>query len=266
MVMLTNFLVRVIQARNIVFALAAVWAIAGVWVAFHTPIDALPDISENQVLVYTPWRDHNPPEIYSQVSRPLAEALRDIPGLVSVRGTSDVGFSLLYLIFDPSIEYANARERVSARLAKTMVALPAGVKYELAPEGIPTGQIVWYTLSGKDTDLLELRSYQDRFVAPLIRKLAGVAEVSSVGGFTPEVHVELDSRALAAHRLSLDDVLHSARDQWGKLLETIPAKSLSTAQLNDAVAALEDCSIPLPLAAQTRLGDVSRISLKPTPR
>ena len=72
MVMLTNFLVRVIKARKIVFALAAVWAIAGFWIAFHTPIDALPDISENQVLVYTPWPDHDPPEIYAQVSRPLA--------------------------------------------------------------------------------------------------------------------------------------------------------------------------------------------------
>ena len=94
--MFTNFLVRVIQARSIVFALAAVWAIAGVWVASHTPIDALPDISENQVLVYTRWPDQNPPEIYAQVSRPLAEALQGIPGLVNIRGTSDVGFSLLY--------------------------------------------------------------------------------------------------------------------------------------------------------------------------
>ena len=264
--MFTNFLLRVIQARYIVFSLAAVWAIAGVWIACHTPIDALPDISENQVLVYAPWPNHNPPEIYAQVSRPLADALQAIPGLVSIRGSSDVGFSSLYLIFDPSIEYAKARELVSARLANTAVVLPEGVKYELAPEGIPTGQFVWYTLSGKETDLLELRSYQDSFVAPRLRKLPGVAEVSSVGGFEPEIRVELDSRSLAAHRMSLADVLRPVRDQWGKFHETIATNSNSTAQLSDAVAALEDCPIRLPHGAETRIGDVSRISLQPAPR
>ena len=264
--MLTNFLLRVVKARNIIFGIAIVWAIAGGWVAFHTPIDALPDISENQVLVYTPWPNHNPPEIYSEVSRPLANALKNLPGLTSVRGSSDVGFSLLYLIFDPSIDYAIARERVSQRLRNTVVTLPAGVKYELAPEGVPTGQIVWYTLSGKETDLLELRNYQDKFIAPRLRKLSGVAEVASVGGFKPEVHLELNSGALAAHKMTLIDVLNPVREQWGKLLKTIAPDSHSTVKLSDAVAAFENCLIQLPHDAHARLGDVGRVSLQPAPR
>ncbi len=273
--MFLNFLLGVIRFRKWIFALAGVWAIVGIWAAVTTPIDALPDISENQVLVYTPWPNHNPPEIHDVITRPLSKALRDIPGMVSVRGSSDVGFSLLYLIFDPAVRPSIARQRVSTQLAKTNVTLPNSVQPELAPEGTPTGQIVWYTLSGRDTDLLELRSWHDQFVAPRLRDVEGVAEVASVGGFRPEVHVEVDSNLLASAGLSLGDVEHSLSQESAFDAQTIqspPAQSQlasvgrPTAQLTEWIARLEDHVFTTKTGRQARLGDIGRVSLQPAPR
>ena len=272
--MLTNFLLGVIRARKWIFVFAGVWAIGGTWIALTTPIDALPDISENQVLVYTPWPNHNPPEIHAQITRPLSNALHDIPGVVSLRGSSDVGFSLLYLIFDPSVQPSIARQRVSTQLAKSDVSLPDGMQPELAPEGTPTGQIVWYTLSGRNTDLLELRSWQDQFVAPRLREVAGVAEVASVGGFQPEVHVTVDSNLIASAGLSLGDVERSLSQRFAfhskSTQSPVPLQPASegrpTAQLAEWVVELEDHVLNSESGKQARLGDISQVSLQPAPR
>lgn len=263
--MFNDFLLLVIRFRKIVFLLAGIWGVAGVWIALHTPIDVLPDLSENQVLVYTPWTNHNPPEIHSQITHPLSEFLKDIPGVVTVRGSSDVGFSLIYIIFDDSINFHEARRRVSTRLSQTNVKLPDGLQAQLAPEGIPTGQIVWYTLSGRETDLLELRSWQDRFVAPRLSNVDGVAEVASVGGFQPEVHIEVDSSLLAASGLAFGDF-----EKW--LSHSLPiigsdtTEPIQSARLAAEVAKLEELLIEVPGRAPIRLDDVSQITLQPAPR
>ncbi|MGN6547061.1 MAG: efflux RND transporter permease subunit, partial [Aureliella sp.] len=201
-----RFLLAMIRARRAVLVLAGLWALGGLWVALRTPIDALPDLSENQVLVYTPWPGHHPPEIQAAITRPLSESLQGIPGVVTARGSSDVGLSLLHLIFDDSVRFHEARRRVDQRLRELRVELPRGVAPQLAPEGIPTGQIVWYTLSGRETDLLELRRWQGEVVAPQLQKLPGVAEVATVGGFQGELCVTADTSALARAGVSIADL------------------------------------------------------------
>ena len=263
--MFSDFLLLMIRSRKIVFVLAGIWAVAGIWMALNTPIDVLPDLSENQVLVYTPWANHNPPEIHSQISQPLSELFQNIPGVVTVRGSSDVGFSLLYIIFDDSINFHEARQRVLTRLAQSNVTLPDGVCTELAPEGIPTGQIVWYTLSGRDTDLLELRSWQESFVAPRLSKVSGVAQVASVGGFQPEVHIEVDSNALAAAGLSFGDFEQRLRDFLPSIGQE-KTEPIQSARLAAEVAELEEQLLDIPGGAQTRLGDVGQVSLQSAPR
>ena len=261
--MFTRFLLGVIRARKLVFVLAAVWAALGIWITLHTSIDALPDISENQVLVYTPWPNHNPPEIHDAITGPLSESLKNIPGVISVRGTSDVGFSLLYLIFDPSIDYSIARKRVAAQVAHSQVHLPEGLQPDIAAESVPTGQIVWYTLSGRDTDLLELRNWQDQFVAPRLREVSGVAEVASVGGFTAEVQIDVDSNALAAAGVSIGEFGQLVARE---VLTPVSKVQRASSELAQIVNALEDIPLQISTAKQLRLGDVCRATLQPAPR
>ncbi len=202
------------QVRHPRFVLVLTAALLGlgIWSVIRTPMDALPDISENQILVYTAWPDEQPPVIEQQVTRPLADALAGIPGLTSIRGSSDVGFSLLHLLFEDHLTFLEARERVAEKLRSLQLSLPEGVAPKLAAEGIPTGQIFWYTVEGKGTDLAELRRVQDEQIAPALSQLAGVAEVASVGGFQAELHFQLDLEKLAASGTSLATINEVLRD------------------------------------------------------
>lgn len=260
---LTSFLVAVIRARKLIFALAIAWAVAGVWLAMQSPVDALPNLSENQVLVYAPWPDHNPPEVFEAITRPLSAALQGIPGVATLRGSSDVGFSLLYFIFDDSVDFAEARRRVGERLQAARIDLPSGVEPQLAPEGIPTGQIVWYTLTGQNTDLLELRSWQDRCIAPRLQAVRGVAEVASVGGFLPEVNIDLDAKELIAHQLSFRDV---ERQLSRVARPRVTRAEMATADLTAEIRELENCELVARAGETLRLGDVGRVTLQPAPR
>lgn len=200
---MTRFLIR---HSTSVLVLAVVWAVAGIGIVLQTPMDAVPDLSENQVLVYAEWPRQSPPEIEQRITRPLALAFQGLQDVRTVRGSSDVGYSLLHLIFEDTISFEDARRRVSGRLAELNVELPIGVTARLAADGIPTGQIFWYTVEGTQTDLAELRRWQDALVAPQLRSVAGVAEVASVGGFVAEYHVEADLARLAAAGMTLSDL------------------------------------------------------------
>lgn len=201
-----------IRHRNAVLSLAALWAAAGFWITLRTPMDAVPDLSENQVLVYADWHGQSPPEIERRITRPLSLALQGIPGIRAVRGSSDVGMALLHLIFSDDVSFPEARARVGSRLASLDVEFPPEVVPRMAADGIPTGQIYWYTVEGAQTDLAELRTLQDTIVAPQLRAVPGVAEVASIGGFVEEYHVEPDLARLASLGLTLTDLESALRD------------------------------------------------------
>jgi Cu(I)/Ag(I) efflux system membrane protein CusA/SilA len=145
---------------------ACVLAVCGVMAVGRTPMDAIPDLSENQVLVFADWPGHNPRELDEQVTSPLARHLQGIAGVRVVRGASEPGFSLLHLIFHDAVRFETARSLVQERLTLLGNALPNGVTPRLSPDAVPTGQIFWYTLEGPGLDLGRLRDLQDWSIRP----------------------------------------------------------------------------------------------------
>src|SRR5262245_6186987 len=204
--MIESLIAFSIRNRVLVILAAILLAIAGILAVYRTPVDAIPDLSENQVIVFTPWPGHGPREIEDQVSYPLSLELQGLAGVRVVRSSSDVGFSMLSVIFDDSVSMPAARRQVGERLAGAARLLPQGVTPALSPDAAATGQVFWYTVEGKGHDLGRLRALQDWYVRPQLASVPGVAEVASVGGFAPEYQVEVDPLKLQARGVSLTAV------------------------------------------------------------
>jgi Cu(I)/Ag(I) efflux system membrane protein CusA/SilA len=196
-----------IRHRGLVIVAGLALAVWGLYAVYQTPMDAVPDLSENQSIVFTEWPGHSPREIEDQITYPLSRNLRSLAGVRSVRGSSDVNYSMLHLIFEDSVDFATARGRIQERLAALADGLPAGVTPRLAPDAIPTGQIFWYTIEGRGFDLARLRGIQDWFVKHQLESVPGVAEVASIGGQVLEYHVDLDPLKLRDRRVELQSVL-----------------------------------------------------------
>jgi copper/silver efflux system protein len=211
------------QHRFIVLLLYAILIAVGVWATMRTPLDAIPDISDNQVIVYVDWPGRSPQLVEDQVTYPLASNLQGLPNLKTVRATSMFGFSLVYAIFEDDVDIYWARTRVLERLNYISGLLPAGVTPRLGPEGTGVGHVYWYTLQSKTHDLGQLRSIQDWYLKLGLQSVNGVAEVASVGGFVKQYQVNLDPIRMAARNVSLDTVMTAVRrsnnDVGGRLIE-----------------------------------------------
>ena len=185
------------------------------------PVDALPDISENQQIVFTQWPGRSPRDVEDQVSYPLTTALLGIPGVRSVRSTSVFGFSSIYVIFEDDIDFYWSRSRVLEKLASLPAGtVPDGVAPTLGPDATALGQVYWYTLEPRDEhgnvvpgafDPVELRSIQDWTVRYALQSVAGVSEVASVGGFVREYQVDVDPEAMLAHHVSIGEVAKAVK-------------------------------------------------------
>src|SRR5579872_6422141 len=273
-----------IRQRGVTICAALALALWGVYAVAQTPMDAVPDLSENQSIVYTEWPGHSPREIEDQVKYPLSRNLQSLAGFCVVRGSSDVNYSLIHLIFEDSVDFATARRVIHERLSGLADALPAGVSPKLAPDAIPTGQIFWYTLEGRGYDLAKLRGIQDWFVKNQLESVSGVAEVASVGGQVLEYHVELDPFKLHDHRVALQSVLRElARSNaavGGDVIHKGNAELivrgigwLGTAPDPDAEADpkqmlrdIENVLVPCADGKVTRLADLGRVALGTRPR
>ncbi|MDQ3280364.1 MAG: efflux RND transporter permease subunit [Acidobacteriota bacterium] len=209
--------------RFLVLVAYAVLVFAGIWATMRTPLDAIPDISDNQVIVYVDWAGRSPQLVEDQVTYPLATNLQGLPRLKAVRAQSMFGFSLVYVIFDDDVDIYWARTRVLERLNYVSGLLPAGVTPRLGPEGTGVGHVFWYTLQSKSHDLGQLRSIQDWYLKLGLQSVDGVAEVASVGGFIKQYQVNLDPIKLAARNVSLDTVVAAVRrsnnDVGGRLIQ-----------------------------------------------
>ena len=197
--------------RNPILVILAALSVGGwgVYSLIHTPVDAIPDLSENQVIVFADWPGRSPREVEDQVTYPLSVNLQGLAGVKAVRATSDFGFSMINIIFDDNIDFYFARERVLERLSIGKTFLPEGVTPYLAPDATALGQIFWYTVEGDDIDPGRLRAIQDWFVRYQLYSVPGVAEVASVGGFPIEYQIDVDPNKLRAYRVSLGE-LYSA--------------------------------------------------------
>ncbi len=220
------------SARNRVivlmfFALVIAW---GGWSVYNTPVDAIPDLSDNQVIVFTDYPGRSPQVVEDQVTYPLAVNLQGLPQVRAVRASSAFGFSMIYVIFEDKADIYWARTRVLERLNYAASLLPSGVVPTLGPDGTGVGHVFWYTIEGKGYDLEQLRTLQDWFVRYQLNTVQGVAEVASIGGFVREYQIDLDPHKLFAYGIKVGKVMEavkaSNKDVGGRLIEQADAEYL----------------------------------------
>src|SRR5512141_2758518 len=212
------------ENRYLVIAASIVLLVISFWTMRNIPLDALPDLSDTQVIVYARW-DRSPDIIEDQVTSPITTALLGAPRVKAIRGYSDFGFSYVYVIFEDGTDMYWARTRVLEYLSKITPQLPAGVKTELGPDATAVGWVFQYALvdrSGKHSSD-ELRSYQDWFLRYAVQSVPGVSEVATVGGQVRQYQVTVNPNALVSYKLPLDAVINAVRkgnnDVGGRLVE-----------------------------------------------
>jgi Cu(I)/Ag(I) efflux system membrane protein CusA/SilA len=183
----------------------------GIYAVQENPIDAIPDLSENQVIVFTEWMGRSPQVIEDQITYPLVSNLQGIPQVKDVRASSMFGMSFVYIIFDDKTDIYWARTRVLERLNYAQRLLPEGVSPTLGPDGTGVGHIFWYTLDAGKMDLGEQRALQDWYIKLALQTVPGVAEVASFGGFEKQYQLVIDPLKLQFYNLSLMDVMNKVK-------------------------------------------------------
>lgn len=197
--------------RGIIIVIYIGLAAAGYWALVRTPIDAIPDLSDNQVIVFTDWTGRSPQEVEDQVTYPLVTNLQGLPGVRTVRANSAFSFSMVNIIFEDNVDLYWARTRVLERLNLVTKQLPEGVIPTLGPDATGVGQIFWYTLESDDTSLRELRTVQDWFVRYQLNSVPGVAEVASVGGYVQQYQIDIDPNKLRGVNIPISTVIEAVQ-------------------------------------------------------
>ena len=195
----------------------------GYWALLTTPLDAIPDLSDNQVIVFTDWPGRSPQEVEDQITYPLTVNLQGLPGVRVVRSSSAFGFSMINIIFEDAVDLYFARTRVLERLNLVVKSLPPEVVPTLGPDATGVGHVFWYTVEGKGYALRDLRSLQDWFIRYQLNAVPGVAEVASVGGTVRQYQIDVDPNRLRAFRIPLsaivEAVMRSNRNVGGNVVE-----------------------------------------------
>ena len=200
-----------LKNRYIVLLIAAGLLVWGISAVKKNPIDAIPDLSENQVIVFTEWMRRSPQTIEDQVTYPLVSNLQGIPKVKNVRGTSMFGMSFVYIIFDDDVDVYWARTRVMERLNYAQRLLPQEVTPTLGPDGTGVGHIYWYHLDAPQMELGEQRALQDWYIKLALQTVPGVAEVASFGGYEKQYQLVVDPVKLQYYNISLMDVMNKVK-------------------------------------------------------
>ena len=196
----------------LVMILAAALSVWAVYAVLDTPMDAIPDLSENQVIVFTDWMGRSPREIEDQITYPLSLKLQGLAGVKTVRSSSEFNFSMITLIFEDAIDFYFARQRVLEKLDQANAYLPPGVVPYMAPDATALGQIFWYTVEASPQEPVaagQMWALNRYFIAPELNSVPGVAEVSTVGGAPLEYQIDVQPEKLRAYGVTLGD-LYSA--------------------------------------------------------
>tara|TARA_R110001592_G_scaffold64751_2_gene198875 strand:+ start:918 stop:4742 length:3825 start_codon:yes stop_codon:yes gene_type:complete len=244
------------------------------------PVDAIPDIGENQQIVFTQWQGRSPQDIEDQISYPLTTYLLGIPGVKSIRSSSIFGFSSIFIIFSEDVEFYWSRSRILEKLSSLPSGLlPEGVQPALGPDATALGQVYWYTIEGRDKegnptggwDLHEIRTVQDFYVKYGLNATEGVSEVASIGGFVQEYQIDVNPDALKAYDIPLHKVMQavqkSNKDVGAKTIEINQAEYLvrglgyikKVEDIEKAVVAVQD-NVPI------RIKDIGVVTLGPSTR
>ena len=209
--MINKFIEFGLRNRLIILLAAGVVTAYGIYAVRTTPVDAIPDLSENQVIIFTEWMGRGPQIMEDQVTYPLVSNLQGIPGVKNIRANSMFGMSFVFVIFDDGADIYWARTRVLERLNYAQRLLPEGVVPTLGPDGTGLGHVFWYTLNAPGYDLGELRALQDWYIRFALQTVEGVSEVASFGGFQKQYQVVIDPLKLQYYNLPLMDVVNEIR-------------------------------------------------------
>ena len=243
-------------------------------------VDAIPDIGENQQIVFTKWEGRSPQDIEDQITYPLTTSLLGIPGVKTIRSSSMFGFSSIYLIFEEDVEFYWSRSRILEKLNSLPAGLlPNGVSPSLGPDATGLGQIFWYTLEGRDEngnvtggwDLHDLRSIQDYYVKYALSSAGGVSEVASIGGYVREYQIDVDPELMRQYKIQLSDVVKAVRLSN----QDIGAQTLEINQVEylvrglgyvKSIADIENAVVDAENYTSIRVKDVAKVSLGPAAR
>ena len=262
-----------VRNRFLVFALVAAGCVAGWWSMKRVALDAIPDLSDTQVIIYSKW-DRSPDLVEDQVTYPIVTAMLGAPQVKAVRGFSDFGYSYVYAVFEDGTDIYWARSRTLEYLASVLPTLPQGVKTEIGPDATALGWVFQYVLeddTGKHS-LAELRSLQDWYLRFHLKSVPGVAEVAPLGGFGQQYQVNLDPNRLRAHHIPIGRVVEAVRggngDVGGRLLEIAGAEYMvrgrgyakSVKDFEDLVLSTSEKGTPI------RVKDVGQVAIGPEMR
>ena len=200
-----------LRNRFIILLSTLILFIWGVYAINKNPIDAIPDLSENQVIIYTEWMGRSPQVIEDQITYPLVSNLQGISKVKNIRGTSMFGMSFVYLVFEDDVDIYWARSRVLERLNYAQRLLPEGISATLGPDGTGVGHIFWYTLNAKQMDLGEQRALQDWYIKLALQTVPGVSEVASFGGFEKQYQLVVDPLKLQYYEVSMRTVMEKVK-------------------------------------------------------
>ncbi|MGJ8743666.1 efflux RND transporter permease subunit [Polaribacter sp.] len=243
-------------------------------------VDAIPDIGENQQIVFTKWDGRSPQDIEDQITYPLTTSLLGIPGVKTIRSSSMFGFSSIYIIFEEDIEFYWSRSRILEKLNSLPSGLlPEGVNPALGPDATGLGQIFWYTLEGRDEkgnvtggwDLQELRSIQDYYVKYALSSASGVSEVASIGGYVKEYQVDVNPELMRQYNITLSQVVkavkQSNKDIGAQTLEINQAEYLVRGLgYVKSISDIEDAVVTSEKFTSIKIKDIGKVSLGPATR
>jgi len=243
-------------------------------------VDAIPDIGENQQIIYTQWAGRSPQDIEDQITYPLTTSLLGIPGVRTIRSSSMFGFSTIFIIFEEDVEFYWSRSRILEKLNSLPSGLlPNGVNPSLGPDATALGQIFWYTLEGRDTDgnvtggwdLQELRSIQDYYVKYGLSSASGVSEVASIGGYVQEYQIDIDPELMRQYNIGLHHIVkavkQSNRDIGAQTLEINQAEYLVRGLgYVKSIADIENAVVDAENFTAIRIKDIAKVSLGPAAR
>ena len=271
--MINRLLEFSLRHRFLIIAAYVSLAAWGWWAFTRTPIDAIPDLSDNQVIVFTDWTGHSPQEVEDQVTYPLTVNLQGLPGVRVVRSQSAFGFSMIYVVLEDDVDLFFARTRVLERLNLVSKMLPAGATPTLGPDATGVGHIFWYTVESPAHSLRDLRSLQDWFIRYQLNAVPGVAEVASVGGTVQQYQIDVDPNRLKTYGLPLSAVVtavaSSNRNVGGNVIESSGAwlivRGVGLVQSVDdlkkiVIVASGGVPVYVEQVADVRIGDAFRVA------
>lgn len=260
-----------LRNRLVVLIIAAGLFIYGIMEMSRSPIDAIPDLSENQVIVFTEWMGRGPQIIEDQVTYPLVSNLQGLPNVKNIRGTSMFGMSFVYIIFEDAVDIYWARTRVIERLSYAQRLMPAGVTPSLGPEGTGVGHIFWYTLNAPGMDLGEQRALQDWYIKFALQTVPGVAEVASFGGFEKQYQLIVDPVKLQYYNVSMMDVMNSVKANnnnvgGGKMEMAGTGYIIRGLGYIESLKDIENISVANNNGIPVRVRDIARVQMGSEPR